>query len=70
MPPSTILYFAACAQTRLRLKVKDSTTIDEKSLKEKGIAAVVRVDDNLLHLLVGINADQYAAEMSGQIGGS
>jgi len=61
---------AACAQTRLRLKVKDSKTINEGSLKEKGISAVVRIDDNLLHLLVGINADQYAAEMSGQIAGN
>ncbi len=61
---------AACAQTRIRLKIKDSKAIDETSLKEKGVTAVVRIDDNLFHLLVGLNADQYAAEMSGQIAGS
>ncbi len=60
----------ACAQTRIRLKIKDSKVINETSLKEKGVAAVVRIDDNLLHLLVGLNADQYAAEMSGQIAGN
>ncbi len=60
---------AACAQTRLRLKVKDSNAIDENSLREKGVTAVVRVNDTLIHLLVGLNADQYAAEMSGQIAG-
>ncbi|MEA2116194.1 MAG: PTS glucose transporter subunit IIBC, partial [Thermodesulfobacteriota bacterium] len=58
-----------CAQTRMRLKVKDSTAIDEATLKEKGIGAVVRIDDTLVHLLAGLNADQYAAEMSAQIAG-
>jgi PTS system glucose-specific IIC component len=58
-----------CAQTRLRLQVKDSKVIDEATLKEKGIGAVVRIDDTLVHLLAGLNADQYAAEMSAQIAG-
>jgi PTS system glucose-specific IIC component len=58
-----------CAQTRMRLKVKDSKAIDEATLKEKGISAVVRIDDTLVHLLAGLNADQYAAEMSAQIAG-
>ncbi len=66
---SNVATVAACAQTRIRLSVKDSKAIDETSLKEKGVAAVVRIDDNLFHLLVGLNADQYAAEMSGQIAG-
>jgi len=60
---------AACAQTRIRLRIKRNLPIDEASLKEKGVAAIVRIDDNLIHLLVGLNADQYAAEMSGQIAG-
>lgn len=59
----------ACAQTRMRLHVKDSRAIDETRLKEQGIAAVVRIDDSLVHLLAGLNADQYAAEMSAQIAG-
>ena len=59
----------ACAQTRMRLKVKDSKAIDEAALQKEGIAAVVRIDDSLVHLLAGFNADQYAAEMSAQISG-
>lgn len=59
----------SCAQTRMRLKVKNSKAIDETTLKEKGISAVVRIDDTLVHLLAGLNADQYAAEMSAQIAG-
>jgi len=66
---SNVITVAACAQTRIRLTVKDNSTVDEASLKEKGVAAVVRIDDNLFHLLVGLNADQYAAEMNGQIVG-
>ncbi len=67
---SNVTTVAACAQSRIRLTVKDNKNIDETSLKEKGVAAVVRIEDNLFHLLVGLNADQYAAEMSGQIAGN
>ena len=59
----------ACAQTRMRIRIKDSKAIDEATLKEKGISAIVRIDDSLVHLLAGLNADQYAAEMSAQIAG-
>jgi PTS system glucose-specific IIC component len=58
-----------CAQTRLRIRVKSCSAINEELLKEKGIGAMVRVDDTLVHLLTGLNADQYAAEMTGQIAG-
>ena len=59
----------SCAQTRLRLRLKDGKGVDEAALKEKGIGAVVHIDDTLIHLLAGLNADQYAAEMSAQIAG-
>jgi len=57
----------SCAQTRIRLKLQSLEAIDEELLKTKGVSAVVRLDKNLIHLLVGLNADQYGAEMSGQI---
>lgn len=59
----------ACAQTRLRLRVRNIAEVDDTLLVENGIGAVVRIDDSLIHLLTGLNADQYAAEMSGQIVG-
>ena len=37
--------------------------------QEETIGAVVSIDDTLVHLLTGLNADQYAAEMTGQIAG-
>jgi PTS system glucose-specific IIC component len=57
----------ACAETRLRLVVRDEGRINENALKSEGIAAVVRVGDSTCHLLAGLNADQYAAEMRGQL---
>jgi PTS system glucose-specific IIC component len=36
-------------------------------LKAEGIAAVINVDGLTFHLLAGLNADQYAAEMRGQL---
>jgi PTS system glucose-specific IIC component len=38
-----------------------------ENLKAKGIAAIVKLDGQTLHLLSGLNADQYAAEMRGQL---
>jgi PTS system glucose-specific IIC component len=59
----------ACAETRLRVVVRDGTRIDEVPLKAAGIAAVVMIDGKTYHLLAGLNADQYAAEMRAQLAG-
>ena len=57
----------ACAETRLRLVLRDEQRIDEAALASAGIAAVVRLPGKTCHLLAGLNADQYAAEMRGQL---
>jgi PTS system glucose-specific IIC component len=36
-------------------------------LKDEGIAALAKLDGKVLHLLANLNADQYAAEMRGQL---
>jgi len=60
----------ACAETRLRLVVRDETKIRDAALTSEGIAALVKLDGGkTLHLLAGLNADQYAAEMRGQLAG-
>ena len=56
-----------CAETRLRIILHDLAGIDENSLTNAGVDAVVRLPNSTLHLLVGLNADQYAAEMRGQL---
>ena len=74
-----IIRVDACAETRLRLVVRDAAQVREAALRSLGIAAVVRLDardardardgqnGQTLHLLAGLNADQYAAEMRGQL---
>jgi PTS system glucose-specific IIC component len=57
----------ACAETRLRVVVHDEQQIREAALAAGGISAVVRLPDHTVHLLAGLNADQYAAEMRGQL---
>jgi PTS system glucose-specific IIC component len=65
---ANIVRVDACAETRLRLIVRDKTQVREAALESEGIAAVVTLDNGkTLHLLVGLNADQYAAEMRGQL---
>jgi PTS system glucose-specific IIC component len=57
----------ACAETRLRLVVRDEQKINDAALASEGIAAVVRLPGHTCHLLTDLNADQYAAEMRGQL---
>jgi PTS system glucose-specific IIC component len=56
-----------CAETRLRVVLRDPAGIDENRLTSGGVGAIVRLPANVVHLLVGLNADQYAAEMRGQL---
>jgi PTS system glucose-specific IIC component len=77
---ANIIRVDACAETRLRLIVRDRSQVRDAALKAAGIAAVVQVDGRapkqtdhngqVLHLLAGLNADQYAAEMRGQLAAS
>jgi PTS system glucose-specific IIC component len=62
---SNIVRVDACAETRLRLVVRDGRMVQERALHTEGVAALVSVDSQTLHLLVGLNADQYAAEIRG-----
>jgi PTS system glucose-specific IIC component len=65
---SNIVRVDACAETRLRLVLRDGAQIQEAALKSAGIAELVKLDGGkTVHLLAGLNADQYAAEMRGQL---
>jgi glucose PTS system EIICB or EIICBA component len=57
----------AAAETRLRVVVHDPAGVDKAALAAAGIAGVVAVDADTFHLIAGLNADQYAAEMRGQM---
>ena len=62
-----IVKVESAAETRLRVVVRDSSDVDEAALRSAGIGGVVAVGDGTLHLIAGLNADQYAAEMRGQL---
>ncbi|MEM6433368.1 MAG: glucose-specific PTS transporter subunit IIBC [Cyanobacteria bacterium P01_D01_bin.115] len=55
------------ALTRLRVEVTDASQVDDVALADAGVQAVMRVEDLVLHLVVGLNAEQYASEISQQL---
>ena len=62
-----ILRVEAVAETRLRVMVGNEKNVNESDLRAAGVDGIMRLPNQILHLIVGPNADQYAAEMAGQI---
>jgi glucose PTS system EIICB or EIICBA component len=60
----------SAAATRLRVVVKDGDTVRSAALSDVGVSGSVRVSPDTWHLVVGNNADQYAAEIRGQMAGA
>jgi PTS system glucose-specific IIC component len=60
----------AVAETRLRAVVGDEAQVDEDALRTSGVDAVMVLPNRIVHLIVGPNADQYAAEMHAQLVGA
>ncbi|HEY2713202.1 MAG TPA: PTS transporter subunit EIIB [Chthoniobacterales bacterium] len=65
--PANIERVDDCAATRLRVALHSAAGVDQSALGRDGIDAVVSLPGNTLHLLVGLTADQYAAEMLAQL---
>jgi glucose PTS system EIICB or EIICBA component len=57
----------AVAETRLRVVIGNEQRVNEADLKTAGVDGIMRLPNKILHLIVGPNADQYAAEMAGQL---
>jgi PTS system glucose-specific IIC component len=47
--------------------VKNDGQVNDAGLQTDGVNGIMRMPDHILHLIVGRNADQYAAEMAGQL---
>lgn len=56
----------ACAETRVRLVLRDASLANAEQLRKAGVEAMVNVP-GAVHLLAGLNADQYAAEIRAQV---
>jgi PTS system glucose-specific IIC component len=61
---------AAAAATRLRLEVADSELVDEAALRTAGVKGIMPLPNSVIHLLVGLNAEQYAKEMKARLAGT
>ncbi|NDR58911.1 PTS transporter subunit EIIC [Aliiruegeria sabulilitoris] len=55
----------SCAETRLRVTLADEAKLDTAALADAGVRGIQRFEDGVMHLLVGLNADQYAGELRG-----
>jgi glucose PTS system EIICB or EIICBA component len=64
---SNIRQVKAVALTRLRIEVADSAAVDEAALKKTRVEGMLRLPGGKLHLLVGLNAEQYATAMDEQL---
>ncbi len=53
----------AVALTRLRVEVTDAAAVDEQGLQAAGVQGIMRLQEEVLHLVVGLNAEQYAEEI-------
>jgi PTS system glucose-specific IIC component len=60
----------AVAETRLRAIVEDEALVDEDGLRTSGVDGIMRLPNGVVHLIVGLNADQYAAEIHAQLAGA
>lgn len=54
------------ALTRLRAEVRDPRAIDEDALAAAGASGVWRVSDDVVHVIVGEDAEGYAAALAGE----
>ncbi|HEY6795860.1 MAG TPA: PTS transporter subunit EIIC [Kineosporiaceae bacterium] len=64
--PANVVKIEDAAATRLRVVVRGNDPVDTGQLELAGAIGAVRVGELTWHLVVGQNADQYAAEMRGQ----
>jgi phosphotransferase system IIB component len=56
-----------CALTRVRVKLLDAALVDEAALRSAGVPAVMRLDEGVLHLIVGAKADEVAAALTSHL---
>jgi PTS system D-glucosamine-specific IIC component len=61
-----IIDAGAAATTRLRVVVADITEVNEDALRAAGASGVL-VMDNTIHILLGMRAGQFGAEMEARL---
>ncbi|NCB40047.1 MAG: PTS glucose transporter subunit IIBC [Erysipelotrichia bacterium] len=56
---------SACAETRLRIVLREPAWLDQEELMNTGIKGIMPLEDGVIHLLTGLGAHQYEVEMRG-----
>ncbi|GAB79240.1 PTS system D-glucose-specific IIB component, Glc family /PTS system D-glucose-specific IIC component, Glc family [Austwickia chelonae] len=64
---SNIVKVEEAGETRLRIVIRENAPVDEDALRAAGVMGIAHITDTTLHLIVGLNADQYATEMRAQL---
>jgi PTS system glucose-specific IIC component len=57
----------AAAITRLRVKLRNSASLNERALQSAGVSGVMHVSDGLVHLIVGDDAVAYATALKNTV---
>ncbi|HEY0303910.1 MAG TPA: PTS transporter subunit EIIB, partial [Longimicrobiales bacterium] len=61
---SNIVHIDVTALTRLRVQVKDVNSIDERAVEAAGAAGVMRVTNDVVHVVVGPAAEALKAALT------
>ncbi|MGI9076922.1 MAG: PTS glucose transporter subunit IIBC [Gemmatimonadaceae bacterium] len=64
---SNIMRVEPCALTRLRVQVRDLRAIDEPALEAAGSSGMLPISEDVVHVIVGKAAEEYAAALGGRI---
>ncbi|HEY9877704.1 MAG TPA: glucose-specific PTS transporter subunit IIBC [Leptolyngbyaceae cyanobacterium] len=56
------------ALTRIRVEVSDPSAVDEQGLQAAGVQGIMRLHDQIFHLVVGMSSEQYADEIANLMG--
>ena len=57
------------ARVRQATRAAERSPEAEAALEQAGVQGIMRLEEGVMHLLVGLNADQYAAEMRAAMAG-
>ncbi|MDX1341802.1 MAG: PTS transporter subunit EIIB [Reinekea sp.] len=60
---SNVVDVLACATSRLRLELNSQVTLDEAELKKLGVTHVMKINDRIVHLLLGNSAAETGQAM-------
>ncbi len=60
-----VIEVAACAQTRLRVKLSDQKLVDGEVLQNSGVKGIMVLDGGIVHLITGLGSHQYEIEIKG-----